>query len=103
MTDCPDGNAVDFLLDRHICPGRADADGLLMLRAVVVSQPHAGSINVTPLREELKNHAKEKVGPWKDPRWIEITDSLPKTAIGKIQRFRACNLPQACRSSIPAA
>jgi len=25
---------------------------------------------------------------WKYPRWIEIVDSLPKTATGKIQRFK---------------
>ena len=31
---------------------------------------------------------KEKVGKWKYPRWIEFIDELPKTATGKIQRFR---------------
>ena len=29
-----------------------------------------------------------KAGPWKYPRWIEFVDSLPKTATGKIQRFK---------------
>ncbi|GLQ36954.1 acetyl-CoA synthetase [Rhizobium albus] len=40
------------------------------------------------LNEVLKEHVKEKVGKWKYPRWIEIVDELPKTATGKIQRFK---------------
>jgi acyl-coenzyme A synthetase/AMP-(fatty) acid ligase len=31
---------------------------------------------------------KEKIGKWKYPRWIEVIDELPKTATGKIQRFK---------------
>jgi 4-hydroxybenzoate-CoA ligase len=31
---------------------------------------------------------KTKAGPWKYPRWIAVVDSLPKTATGKIQRFK---------------
>jgi 4-hydroxybenzoate-CoA ligase len=30
---------------------------------------------------------KEKAGPWKYPRWIDVRADLPKTATGKIQRF----------------
>jgi 4-hydroxybenzoate-CoA ligase len=37
---------------------------------------------------ELKDHVKDKVGKWKYPRWIEFVDELPKTATGKIQRFK---------------
>ena len=37
---------------------------------------------------ELQAHVKERIGVWKYPRWIEFVDSLPKTATGKIQRFR---------------
>ena len=40
------------------------------------------------LAAELKDFVKEKVGKWKYPRWIEFIDELPKTATGKIQRFR---------------
>jgi len=36
----------------------------------------------------LKDHVKTSVGPWKYPRWIEFVDDLPKTATGKIQRFK---------------
>ena len=40
------------------------------------------------LGEALKEHVKSAIGPWKYPRWIEVVDSLPKTATGKIQRFK---------------
>ena len=40
------------------------------------------------VKELLKTHVKERIGVWKYPRWIEFVDGLPKTATGKIQRFR---------------
>jgi 4-hydroxybenzoate-CoA ligase len=44
--------------------------------------------NADGLDEALKEHVKQKIGVWKYPRWIETVDSLPKTATGKIQRFK---------------
>jgi 4-hydroxybenzoate-CoA ligase len=44
--------------------------------------------NRRALHEALKEHVKQKIGPWKYPRWIDVVDSLPKTATGKIQRFK---------------
>jgi len=38
--------------------------------------------------EGLKDFIKAKIGKWKYPRWIEVVDDLPKTATGKIQRFK---------------
>ena len=38
--------------------------------------------------EILKDHVKTKIGKWKYPRWVEVVDDLPKTATGKIQRFK---------------
>ena len=38
--------------------------------------------------ETLKVHVKDKAGPWKFPRWIEAREALPRTATGKIQRFK---------------
>lgn len=40
------------------------------------------------LEDVLKEHVKENIGKWKYPRWIEVIDTLPKTATGKIQRFK---------------
>ena len=40
------------------------------------------------LSEDLKAHVKATAGAWKYPRWIEARTELPKTATGKIQRFK---------------
>ena len=36
----------------------------------------------------VKDFVKDKIGKWKYPRWIDVVDDLPKTATGKIQRFK---------------
>ncbi len=36
----------------------------------------------------LQEHVKQKLAPYKYPRWIEFRTELPKTATGKIQRFK---------------
>jgi 4-hydroxybenzoate-CoA ligase len=36
----------------------------------------------------LKEHVKAAAGPWKYPRWIVFAEALPKTATGKIQRYK---------------
>ena len=62
-----------------------DADGLNKPKAFVVLKNAAP----TPqLAQDLKSHVKEKIGKWKYPAWIEFVDQLPKTATGKIQRFK---------------
>jgi 4-hydroxybenzoate-CoA ligase len=38
--------------------------------------------------DELHEFIKDKIGKWKYPRWVEVLDDLPKTATGKIQRFK---------------
>ncbi len=66
--------------------GKADRDGLTKPRAFVVLT--APAADPASLSEELKEHVKQRIGVWKYPRWIEFVDGLPKTATGKIQRFR---------------
>ncbi len=63
----------------------ADADGLIKPRAFVVLREGDAPAD---LERQLKDLVKEKVGKWKYPRWIEVVESLPKTATGKIQRFK---------------
>ena len=63
----------------------ADRDGLLKPKAFVVLRAGSETDN---LYEALKEHVKQKIGPWKYPRWIDVVESLPKTATGKIQRFK---------------
>jgi benzoate-CoA ligase len=66
--------------------GVADADGLTRAKAyVVLKDPSQGS---AALGEELKSFVKARLAPYKYPRDIEFTAELPKTATGKIQRFR---------------
>jgi benzoate-CoA ligase len=36
----------------------------------------------------LKAHVKSQLAPYKYPRWVEFVPDLPKTATGKIQRFK---------------
>jgi 4-hydroxybenzoate-CoA ligase len=66
--------------------GRQDRDGLVKPKAFVILRD--GDHDATALVAELQAHVKERVGVWKYPRWIDFVDSLPKTATGKIQRFR---------------
>lgn len=63
----------------------ADPDGLEKPKAFIVLQ--SGEADET-LLEALKEQVKQKIGLWKYPRWIEVVDQLPKTATGKIQRFK---------------
>jgi len=72
------------VLEAAVVP-EADAEGLLEPKAFVVLRADA---KTGGLQEALKEHVKQKIGVWKYPRWIEVVDSLPKTATGKIQRFK---------------
>ena len=65
--------------------GREDPDGLVKPMAFVVLKP--GHLASPALAEQLKSFVKDKIAPFKYPRWIEFVDELPKTATGKIQRF----------------
>lgn len=65
-----------------------DREGLIKPKAFVVLHADAGDPRQGRLFESLKAHVKEAVGPWKYPRWIDFVDDLPKTATGKIQRFK---------------
>jgi 4-hydroxybenzoate-CoA ligase len=66
--------------------GKEDADGLIKPKAFIVLRN--GYKADDGLLEMLKVHVKDKAGPWKFPRWIELRTTLPRTATGKIQRFK---------------
>lgn len=63
--------------------GVADANGLTRTKAFVVCKPGQQVDAAT-----LKAFVKERLAPYKYPRLITFVDELPKTATGKIQRFR---------------
>jgi benzoate-CoA ligase len=65
--------------------GKEDTDRLVKPQAFVVLKEGAGS---PALADELKAFVKDKIAPYKYPRWIEFVAELPKTATGKIQRFK---------------
>jgi benzoate-CoA ligase len=66
--------------------GRADDEELVKPMAYVVLK--AGQQESAALAEELRQHVKGQLAPYKYPRWIEFIGELPKTATGKIQRFK---------------
>jgi benzoate-CoA ligase len=63
--------------------GVPDAEGLTKTKAFVVLKPGQGTDEAA-----LKTFVKQRLAPYKYPRSIEFVDELPKTATGKIQRFR---------------
>jgi 4-hydroxybenzoate-CoA ligase len=66
--------------------GKEDADGLIKPKAFIVLRN--GYQADERLLETLKLHVKERAGLWKYPRWIDIRADLPRTATGKLQRFK---------------
>ena len=66
--------------------GQDDEQGLVKPKAFIVVPEgiQAGDA----LEDELKEFVKGRLAPFKYPRWIEFAESLPKTATGKIQRFK---------------
>ncbi len=66
--------------------GKEDTDRLVKPKAFVVLKEPAGA--GPALAAELKAFVKDKIAPYKYPRWIDFVAELPKTATGKIQRFK---------------
>ncbi len=52
---------------------------------VVLMAEHSPSVE---MEQEIIEYCREKLAGYKRPRWVEFVDALPKTATGKIQRFR---------------
>ncbi|GAB5439441.1 benzoate-CoA ligase family protein [Falsiruegeria mediterranea] len=76
-------SAHPAVLEAAVVPMRDEQD-LEKPKAFIVLKQDVGG----DLTEELQTFVKDKVGKWKYPRWIDFVDDLPKTATGKIQRFK---------------
>ena len=63
-----------------------DGDGLVKPKAFVVLKSQDKACD--QLARALQEHVKQLLAPYKYPRWIEFRTDLPKTATGKIQRFK---------------
>ncbi len=66
--------------------GAEDENKLIKPKAYIVLKP--GQLPDEKLKAALQQHVKNRLAPHKYPRWIEFRDDLPKTATGKIQRFK---------------
>ena len=66
--------------------GQEDSDRLIKPKAFVVLKELASAS--PELGDELKRFVKDRIAPYKYPRWVEFVPDLPKTATGKIQRFK---------------
>ena len=66
--------------------GHEDENKLIKPKAFVVLKP--GQSSSDALKQTLQQHVKDRLAPYKYPRWIEFLPELPKTATGKIQRFK---------------
>jgi benzoate-CoA ligase len=71
--------------------GQEDDDRLIKPRAYVVLKEPARASDA--LAGELRAFVKDKIAPYKYPRWIDFVPELPKTATGKIQRFKLRQAP----------
>ena len=67
--------------------GKEDTDGLTKTKAFIVLKQ-----GQSLTQDEVKAFVKERLAPYKYPRFIEFVAELPKTATGKIQRFRLRDL-----------
>jgi len=66
--------------------GHQDHDGLVKPMAFVVLRDAA--VGSPELGKELQQFVRARLAEYKRPRWVEFVTELPKTATGKIQRFR---------------
>ncbi|NKB53423.1 MAG: benzoate-CoA ligase family protein [Rhizobiaceae bacterium] len=77
-------SAHTSVLEAAVVPARDEQDLEKPKAFVVLNQ----GVERQGLEDQLQQHVKDQIGKWKYPRWIEIVEDLPKTATGKIQRFK---------------
>jgi 4-hydroxybenzoate-CoA ligase len=75
----------EAVLEAAVIP-KQDSDGLIKPKAFVVLKN--GHANDEAVVHALKEHVKTYAGTWKYPRWIELRSDLPRTATGKVQRYK---------------
>ena len=76
--------AHDSVLEAAVV-GQADKDELIKPEAFVVLKTGGGTGADAKI---LQKFVKDRLAPYKYPRWVSFMDELPKTATGKIQRFK---------------
>ena len=76
---------------------RADGNGLIKPAAFVVANPATRTNG--DLARELEEWVASKIGGYKRPRWVEFLSEIPKTATGKLQRFKLRELQTQLRNN----
>lgn len=76
------------VLEAAVVPA-LDEHGLEKPKAFIVLKDGAERAGIEAV---LKACVQESIGKWKYPRWIRIVEELPKTATGKIQRYKLRSL-----------
>jgi len=66
--------------------GWPDVDALIKPKAFVVLKTQG--LACADFAQRLQDECRQKLAVYKYPRWIEFRTELPKTATGKIQRFK---------------
>ena len=64
--------------------GAEDDEGLVKPKAYVVLE---ASFEGDEIASVVQDHVRNRLAPFKYPRWVEIVDELPQTATGKIKRY----------------
>jgi acyl-coenzyme A synthetase/AMP-(fatty) acid ligase len=73
------------VLECGVCGRPDDSELIKPIAFVVLREGFAATADESG---ELLRHVRERLSDYKRPRWIEFLDALPKTATGKIQRFK---------------
>jgi benzoate-CoA ligase len=66
--------------------GAPDTDGLEKPMAFVIT--NEGYAASSALEQELQQYVRSRLAHYKYPRWVRFVDDLPRTASGKVQRYR---------------
>ncbi len=64
--------------------GAEDDEGLVKPKAYVVLEAPSEGVEIVSV---VQDHVRNRLAPFKYPRWVEIVDELPQTATGKIKRY----------------
>lgn len=73
------------VLEAAVVGWRDDHDLVKPAALVVLQSDYRPS---RELAQELQQYVRSRLAPYKYPRWVEFVEELPKTATGKIQRFK---------------
>ncbi len=84
------------VLEAGVVPHEDKSGNLKPMAFVVLKEGVHASVG---LSEALKVHVRERIEIWKYPRWVQFVDELPKTATGKIQRFKLREFDQGDNST----